>query len=885
MRDAPIGTISFLFTDIVGSTRLWEKHPNHMGKALARHDAILRAAAEAHGGYVFKTVGDAFCVAFETPRNAILAAIEAQTALGAEDWQEIAVLKVRMGIHTGVAEFRGGDYFGGTLNRVSRIESAAHGGQILLSQITCELLQDEGLQITFKSLGEHRLRNLDRPEHLFQAMAEGLSSEFPPPKSMEVLPNNLPVQSTSFIGREREMEEVRRFLEKGRLVTLTGTGGTGKTRLSLEVGARLINEFHDGVWQVELAPISDPERVTEIISNILGVRDEPGRPPRATLLNFLKNKSLLIILDNCEHLITSVSSHITEWLRSCPHVKVLATSRHSLGVSGEITFSVPPLGILDTRLYELSGSDMAERLSQFDAVKLFIERATAVRSDFAVSNTNAPALAEICSRLDGIPLAIELAAARVRVLTVEQIAARLGDRFHLLRNANRSALPHQQTLQALIDWSHDLLSDEERIVFRRLGAFIGGRTLEALEAVCAGDGVEEFDILDLLQQLVDKSLVMVEKDANGDFRYTLIESVWQYAREKLDVSGEADTVHNRHLQYFLGLAEEAMPHLEGPDQKNWLDRCQREFFNFRSAVQWAVRSKQAEPAMRIIHALHRNIEIRGSLGPSREIAAQLLTLPDQDIPPLVKARFRTALARLAWAADQYEAAGRFHQEARELYDSIGNKEGVALSDILLAFLDRGDGRLEAAASRFQSGLDTGRELNTPYLIAAGLTGLGSVALDRGELEEARRLKEESLAIYEKQGDLWVIGLVLWGVTSVAIAQKDYVRAESALRQWGGIIHLLENRWILSYILDSHASLAIATNRHEQAARFFGASEVLCEQLGSVYSPSEQAEHDRLTKILKETLPTEKLEAAWEFGRVTPPWEVIAQAGGMDEDAH
>ena len=877
MRDAPIGTISFLFTDIVGSTRLWEKHPNHMGAALARHDAIMRTAVDQYSGYVFKTVGDAFCVAFQTPRDAILAAIDAQNALEAEDWKEIAVLKVRMGIHTGTAEFRGGDYFGGTLNRASRIESAAHGGQILLSQITCELLQDEGLSITFKSLGEHRLRNLDRPEHLFQAIVEGLATDFPPPKSMEVLPNNLPVQTTSFIGREREMEDVHRLLEKSRLITLTGTGGTGKTRLSLEVGARLINEFHDGVWQIELAPISDPARVPELVCNVLGVREEPGKPLRGTLLNFLRSKSLLIILDNCEHMIAELSSLISEWLRSCPHIKVLATSRHSLGVSGETTFSVPPLGILDTRLFELSGPDVAERLSQFDAVKLFIARAVAVRADFVVTNANAPALAEICSRLDGIPLAIELAAARVRVLTVEQIADRLGDRFHLLRNANRTALPHQQTLQTLIDWSHDLLSDQERIVFRRLGAFIGGRTLEALEAVCAGEGVEEHDILDLLQQLVDKSLVTVETDASGDFRYTLIESVWQYAREKLETSGEADVLHNRHLNYFMQWAEKAMPHLEGADQKDWLDRCQREFFNFRSALQWAIQSKNTEAGMRLIYALHRSIEVRGNLDASRELANKILVLPEENITPLLKARFRTALGRFAWAADLYEEAIRVQTEAKDFYDEAGDEEGSALSDVLIAFINRGNGQLEEAEIRFERGLTIGRKLNASYVTAASITGLGSIALDRGDVALARKLKEESLVIYEKLGDQWIIGLILWGITQVAIAQQDYARAKSALAQWGKITRELGNRWILSYILDCHAHLALSTSKPELAARFFGASEILCEQLGGQYSPSEQAQHDELIKQLKEALPTQEFEEAWEGGRVTPPWELIEQA--------
>ncbi len=453
MPDAPQGTVTFLFTDIVGSTRLWEKFPDRMGAALARHDGIVRSAAEARGGHVFKTVGDAFCVAFDTPMDALAAAIEAQRGLAAENWGATGPLTVRMGLHTGAAEFRNGDYFGGTLNRASRIESAAHGGQILLSQITYELLEDEKPEgIVFKSLGSHRLRNLDRPEHLYQASATGLEENFPTPRSMEVLPNNLPVQTTSFVGREKEIEESLRRLEKTRLLTLMGTGGTGKTRLALEIGARVINEFRDGVWLVELAPITDPDRVVETVASAVGAREEPGQPLRETLVKFLRAKNVLLILDNCEHLLNAASSLAAEFLRACPQLKIIAASRHSLGIAGETTFPVPPLGIFDVRTHKLTGPDIAAQLSQYEAVKLFIDRATAVRPDFLVTNANAPALAEICSRLDGIPLAIELAAARARVLDVQQIAERLGDRFRLLRSNDRGGhLPHQQTLQTLID--------------------------------------------------------------------------------------------------------------------------------------------------------------------------------------------------------------------------------------------------------------------------------------------------------------------------------------------------------------------------------------------------------------------------------------------------
>ena len=520
--------------------------------------------------------------------------------------------------------------------------------------------------------------------------------------------------------------------------------------------------------------------------------------------------------------------------------------------------------------------DFAECLSQYEAVKLFVARAVAVRSDFSITNANAPAVAEICSRLDGIPLAIELAAARVKLLNVEQIASRLDDRFRLLRGGRRDGLPHQQTLQTLIDWSHDLLSEKERIAFRRMGVFGGGRTLEALEKVCSGDGVEEFEMLDLLEQLVDKSLITVELDLSENPRYTMIESVWHYCREKLEASGEAPAVRDRHLDYFLALAEEAAPHVEGPDQRSWLDRCESELFNFRFAAEWTIKSRKAEAGLRLIAALYRVIEVRGNLAEAWDIAMRLLKLPDADVAPHYKAAGRVAIGRIAWAADRYDDARKFCAGARQIYDEIGDEAGSALTDLLTGFLDRGDGKLDDAEERFQRALSVGRKFDALYLEAGGLSGLGSIAMDHGDLALARELKEQSLMLYERLGDRWIIGLILWGVTGVAIAQKDYTRARSALAEWTQITRELGNRWLLPYILDSHANLALGVNQANRAARLFGATEALREDLGSQSTAKEKAQYEASLEVLKQMLPETELREAWETGRLASPWDVIEQ---------
>ena len=879
MPVAPEGTVSFLFTDIVGSTKLWEKFPATMGAALARHDEILRTTCESHDGYVFKTVGDAFCVAFPTMSDALLAAIESQRKLRDENWGDIGNIKVRMGIHAGTAEFRDRDYFGGVLNRVSRIESAAHGGQILTSQVSVDLVQDEPLGgIAFKALGEHRLRNLERPEFLHQVLADGLETDFPPPKSLEVMPNNLPVQTTSFIGREKEIDEVKRLLKTTRLLTLMGMGGTGKTRLALEVGSQIIGKYQDGVWLVELALVTDPDRIFETIANVVGVREEAERPIKESVRNFFKGKTLLLVIDNCEHVLSAIAAGIADLLKNSPHVKVLATSRHSLGIAGETIFPVPPLSMFDIRLEDFSGPNLAERLNQFEAVKLFVARAVAVQPSFVVTNANAPAVAEICSRLDGIPLAIELAAARVRSLSVEQIASRLGDRFRLLRGGTRDGLPHQQTLQALIDWSHDLLSEKERLLFRRLSVFAGGRTLEAVEVVCACNDVEEWEIVDLLDQLVSKSLVTIEQDTFGDPRYTMIESVWQYAREKLETSGEVQHIRDKHLDYFLKMAEEAAPHFEGIDQKEWLERFWTDRVNFRTAFEWAVASNRTKEGLRLVTALHRAIEVRGNPASIRDIYQIFLRIAGESNEDFIERAWALdAAGRLSWAQDLYKDARHYYTEAADMFDRLGATAPGMYTRTLIAFLDRGDGDRESARKRFQYGLDWGREHNDIKLIGVASSGLGSIALDDGNFDEARKLKEESLVMCRKMGDRWVIGLILWGIAHVAIAQGDMPRAHSAITEWADIVQDLGNRWMLAYVFEAAGEAALAEDKAERAAKLFGAAEEIREHFGAQFSNSEAAQHDEMMKKLATLLPKDVIADLWKLGRQASPTSILRTA--------
>jgi predicted ATPase/class 3 adenylate cyclase len=635
--DFPSGTVTFLFSDIEGSTRLAQTYRAEWETMRLRHHAILHQAMQAYNGHVFQIVGDEFCVAFHIAVDAVRAAVEAQRMLYAEAWFP-APLKVRMGIHSGTAQVsevvdRSGGYTGYTsLARTSRLMSAGNGGQVLISLAAAELVRDELPEdVSIRDLGERRLKDLIRPERIYQLVVPDLPSDFPPLRTLEAYRHNLPTQMTTFIGREKEMTEIKEAIQDHRLVTLTGAGGTGKTRLALQVAADLLDQFPDGVWFVELAQIADPELIPQTILTATEVQIQPGRSALDSLIDFLREKTSLVVLDNCEHLIEACTKFADTILHSALNLKILASSREALGVRGEQAWHVPSLSTPD-----LKHLPPAEQLSQYEAVRLFIDRAILVQPHFEITNENAPALAQICYRLDGIPLALELAAARVRVLKVEQIAERLNDRFRLLTGGSRTALPRQQTLRATIDWSYNLLSESERLLITRLAVFMGGCTLEIVEQVCSDARINAEDILDVISHLVDKSLISVDEHTRHT-RYRMLETVRQYAQEKLFESGEGENAHNRHLQAFSELTEIAEPELTGPRQIEWLDRLEVELGNLRAALEWTIESDIAA-GLRLGAALWRFWLVRGYLAEGREWLENLLSAPSNTQPAYLSAR-------------------------------------------------------------------------------------------------------------------------------------------------------------------------------------------------------------------------------------------------------
>lgn len=883
MPIAPTGTITFLFTDIEGSSRLWERYPVDMGPALSGHDAVLRNAIEGQGGYIFKTAGDAFYGAFETASGALQAAVGAQRALFGNEWGETGPLRVRMAIHTGAAEFRENDYFGPTMNRTARLLAAGHGGQVLLSFASEELVRDQLKQgVTLRDLGERRLKDLNRPERIFQLIMEGLPTEFPPLRSMEVVPNNLPVQLTSFVGREREMTEVKRLLGTTHLLTLTGTGGTGKTRLSLQVAADILETFSDGVWLVELATLAEPDALVEAVVGVLGVREEPGRALQETLVNYLRAKSLMLIFDNCEHLIAAVSRLSDTLLRACPNLRILASSREAMGIAGETTWPVPSLSLPDMWRDQLTGAELVEALSQYEAVRLFIDRAMAVQPSFQITNENAPAVAQICWRLDGIPLAIELAAARVKVLTLDQIATRLDDSFRLLTGGSRTALPRQQTLRALIDWSYDLLSESEKKLLRRLSVFVRGRTLEAVEGVCSGDGVEDFDVLDLLTLLVDKSLVTREEEAGGEPRYYILESVWQYGRMKLAEAGELAALRDRHLAYFLEYAELAQEKLYKSDQAVWLEKLEFERPNLRTALEWSLESPDGAMAgLRLAGALSRFWEVHTHFKQARELYSEVLARPEAAAHTDERASALMGGGRIAWCMDDNLPARDYFHSALDIYRELGNKRQMGFALAFLGFVERSEGEFGRSRAHFDEIFGLAQELKDPQLLAIVQSGRGSLAMDGGDLNLARQLKEESLVLYRGIGDIYIISLLSLSLSRVLALLGEYEQARSILEECVATSRQLGNKWVAPYYLEGFGEVALGEGNAARAAKLFGAADMLRDKIGlPPRPPGDRVFYDKTLEGIRGAIPTgEAFKAAWDEGRAMKAEQSLAYALG------
>ena len=736
MPELPTGTLTFLFTDVEGSTPLWEHHEATMRAATARHDALLDAIITAQGGMRVRErgEGDSLFAVFTDAAAAAIAALAMAQALQAEPWPPETPLRVRIALHTGSAELRQGDYYGPVVNRCARIRGLGHGGQLLLSTATAALVRDAlPARASLRPLGAHPLRGLSAPEDVYQLCHPDLPGEFPPLHSPAAPRHNLPLAANALIGREAEQSAVLALLAQARLVTLTGSGGVGKTRLALAVAAELVDQYADGVWLVELATLAEERLVSQAVLEALGAREEAGRPLLATLSDYLKARHVLLVVDNCEHLIAACATLAGTLLRTCPQVHILVTSREGLAVAGEQCYRVPSLPVPD-----LAHLPAPEELTE--AAALFVSRARERRPDFGLTATNARAIAEICARLDGIPLALELAAARVDSLGVAGIAARLDDRFRLLTGGARDALPRQQTLRAALDWSYDLLSQPERWLLDRLCVFAGGWMLAAAEAICAGNGVEQWEILDLLASLVHKSLVQAT-EVEGGVRYGLLETMRQYGQERLAAAGALDAVRDRHLAWYLALAEEAGPHLQAATPVTWLDRLETEHDNLRAALRWAMESKAGEDGLRLAGALGNFWYVHGH----RSEGLNWL---------------ETTLAARTGGLDAARAKALV--EAGALASQQGD-------------FARGAALLEESLTLY-------RAMGDPHAIARALRELGDAAMRLGDYARATPLYEEALALYQVVGDAVGTGYSLLGLAWLAWYRGDYERASVVCKQ-------------------------------------------------------------------------------------------------------
>ena len=829
MASPPTGTVTFLFTDIEGSTKLWEHDAQAMQAALARHDELLRRTIEEHGGYVFKTVGDAFCCAFLTAPDALEAALEIQRRLLSSEWEHIGPLRVRMALHTGAAEERHGDYFGPPVNRVARLLSAAHGGQVLLSLPAQELVRDQlPAEAALMDLGERRLKDLFRPERVFQVVASSLPSEFPPLRTLESRSNNLPLQPTPLVGREREVGEVANRLrsKEVRLLTLTGPGGTGKTRLALQAGADLLEEFDEGVFFVALATITDPGLVPSTIAEPLGVRESAEQPLTESLQSYLGDKHLLLILDNFEQVL-EWAPVVGELVAACPKLKVLATSRIPLRLYGEQEYPVLPLAFPDPRVLPPLGV-----LTQYEAVRLFVERARAVKADFEVTNENAPAVAEVCARLDGLPLAIELAAARVRMLPPQALLKRLSNRLKLLKGGPRDLPTRHQTLRSTIDWSYELLEDEEKALFERLSAFSGGRTLEAIEEIC--DPEKDLDILEGVESLLEKSLLRQEEGVGGEPRFVMLETVHEYAREKLEASGVAKELRRRHAEYFLRLAEETDPKLRGPQQLKWLERLEAEHDNMRAALSWSLEEGgDVELGLRVAGALGWFWYVRGHYVEGRKWLEEALA-KEGWAPAAVQAR---ALAAAGWLAYQQADLGRMEEASLEGMNLFRQAKGARSKDteqflhlvLGAAKWERGD--LKQAFELLEAGLALSREEGEEYWIAEFIHDLGLAWILQGDTERGMELLDEALRLSRALGDRLLISYCLLNLGDEVLDKGDHQRAAELLEEGVALCRELGAVGEVAWGLDALGTIALLHNDLETAQALYQEGLTLSRELG------------------------------------------------------
>ncbi len=896
----PTGTVAFLFTDVEGSTRRWESDAAAMASALARHDALVRAAIEAQGGYVFKVMGDAFCAAFVTAADAAAAALRIQRELLDEDFASVGGMPVRMALHAGSAQEREGDYFGPALNRVARLLAVAHGGQVVVSGTAADLLHDAmPPESTLRDLGSHRLKDLARAERIYQLNGSGLQHGFPALRSLEQTPNNLPSQLTSFVGRESELHEIDRLLRDHRLVTVVGTAGSGKTRCAIQAGAELLDRFIDGVWLVELAPIADPALVTAAMMQALGVNEHPGRPLLETLLAHLEHRHALIVVDNCEHVIDEVRRVVAAMLRACADVRVLATSREALSIAGEHALRLGSLPLPPAR----------------EATTLFADRALAADGAFAITEKNGALVADIVTRLDGIPLAIELAAARVRVLSPQQLLDRLNERFRLLTGGDRAALPRQQTLRAAIDWSFDLLDERERLLFRRLSVFSGGWSLPAAVAVCGGSDLDEWEMLDALTSLVDKSLVVADP-SRPEGRYEMLYSIREYATERLAAAHEAEKISSAHARFYAEFARGLQPLVHELEDARWRRALSDELDNIRAAIDRTIFAGR-EPEVGL--ALLADLEWPELLATPREAlrwferAAALANAMPDDVTHARILRHCLVLSRLAGRspseseptalralekaragrdADEiaralanlggnYRDAARFDEAERAFVEAYANVD--ALSRItknailrIWAVTDLQRGDLERARVRFGEVAGLARPGSEAH--ASALLNLGELHFAAGDAHAARAAARDARETFAALESVY-LDVALSNLAAYAMALDDLEAAREHLREALALQRRSRSGWF-GTVLEHHALLAALLDDRERAALLAGFTDFRYVSRGEVRQQTERRGWERLQQILQAAFTAAELADRMRAGAELAEEQALEHAAAI-----
>jgi predicted ATPase/class 3 adenylate cyclase len=742
----PTGTVTFLFTDIEGSTRLLLELKDRYARAQNEHETIIRGAVDSAGGVVVRIEGDSLFAAFRSPLAAVQAAADAQRGLATHKWSHGGPLLVRMGLHTGEGTLGGGDYVGIDVNLAARIAAAGSGGQVLLSEATRALVEHalpEGTAI--RDLGQHHLKDIVHSEHLYDLVIEGLRADFPPPRTLGAGPINFPTELTSFVGRKKALAELTSLLGRTRLLTLTGPGGTGKTRLATHLAAKTAAGYTDGAYFVDLSAVTDPVLVPSALAGAMAIAERRDRPVLEILKGDVADKHLLLIIDNFEQVVEA-GPVIEELLAVAPNLTVVVTSRIALNLRGEQAYVVPPLDLPDLgRLPDLA------TLSQLEAIRLFTDRAREVAPGFRLTEENASAVAEITTRLDGLPLAIELATRRTRVLSPMELASRLTERLAVLTSGMRSLPDRQRTLRGAIAWSHDLLQQAEQRLFASVSVFAGGWMLAAAEAVCRPDELG-IDLLETMTALVEHSLVRRIEITSGESRFSMLETIREFARDELKARGNEQAVLRRHAEYFLGLALEAEPHLE--IDPRWLDRCDREHDNLRAALRWAIDSGDTNRTQQAAGALWRFWQLRGHLSEGRRWLEESLRMASGDRPTAARAKALAGVGGIYWWQGDVPGARTAYEEALDIERRLGDPDRTAEALYNMAFPLVADGDMDAAAKLLEESLDLFRGRDNESGVARALEMLSWRDALAGQWAPSISRIEDALAIWRKLGDLF-----------------------------------------------------------------------------------------------------------------------------------